>query len=952
MSDNFQLLSKLERTDSLCSPNFQTRLIRALELKNFEEFKDVLESGLRNKSIDLDYVYDDPRNASLLETACSCPGNSKFVDLLIKNGANIDSLNKVKKKSPLHLAIEHSDLATVQLLVDNKFTNVNIRDSFGNTPLHLAALLNKVNVINLLLKHPTIKVNETNRKNQTPLNLALRKGNKDSVLTLIKHTDVDLDDIKDFSDCTCREIMLSKFPEIELSAVRKGGCKENVDLFHLLHNRDINLFKTQVKINKNNLNQNDGLYTLLQYACQHGLLEEVKILLDNGVNANEVCECNPKLPIMIAGFHGYINILCALIEYGGLSFQVEKEGTVLHAILHGIKDYRCNNIIGSSDEIRNHYMCFEYVLNNVTSDALDINCQDMNGNTALHLAVEINDAKIIRLLLDKGAYVGFRNNSGEMAVSYISPDILKHYLDDCIITNGKQPIDYNYEIIYNYSFLAPPKICFPVMKNESQFAVERETMDSYVILSETEPLVEMSKTSELRPLLKHPVLTSFLNLKWYTIRKYFWLNVSFYVIFWLLLTLYIMNLYGTIAIDHGILIPKSQVQGKTAFWMLTIIFCSGLLLRELFQFGVSPLKYLISFENWLEMGLILVSYIVLFCGASTPQIAAIAILLSWTELVLLIGRHPSLSTNIEMFKVVCTNFLKFLAWYSLLILAFALSFFLLFNNANQTDQNDREPGSNDGDTEFFRDPGMSIFKSVIMLTGEFDAGSIPFNRYPGTSHILFVLFVFLIAIVLFNLLNGLAVSDTQTIKSNAELVGYVCRARLIAYFENVAIGDPFSCLNFMDKLTCACCCCVPPRRAHVSRSKHIKFLYTRVNLFPNRFPDSRAHILPSAGNIVLFSTPKQVYKRTNSEVSCYQRLSDWYIDSNIIKLSKEIITEKENTTSNTDYAEIMKKYNEQMEIQHKRMAEYEEKLIDLIEESTKRTEQKIGEIMKLLKQRW
>lgn len=944
MNEDFELLNKLERTGSLCSPNFQTRLVRALESQNFEEFEEALKNGQRTASIDLDYIYEDPRNATLLEIACSSTGNSKFVDVLIRNGASINSVNRIQKKTPLHLAIEHSDLATVKVLVDNKFTNVNIRDSKGNTPLHVAAELNKVSIIDLLLKHPAIKVNETNRKSQTPLHIALRKNHKDSVSALIKNVDIDLDDIKDFSDNTCRQMISDRFPEIELSAMKKtSAVKEGKNLFSLLHNRDINSFKLSIKANKNSLNVDDGRFSLLQYACHHGLLEVVKTLLNNGANPNQVCECNNRPPIMIASFRGHINIVRALIEHGGISFEAGDEGTVLHAILNGIKDYRCGDVLGASAETRDYFECFDYIFKNVASDALDINHQDVNGNTALHLAVEINDPKIVRMLLDEGAYVGFKNNSGDMPISFVSPDVLKSYLDNCVCTNGKQPIDYNYEVIYKYEFLAPPKICLPPeMKNESHFVPETEAADSYVVVSETEPLVAMSRVPELRPFLKHPVLTSFLNLKWYTIRKWFYANVAFYVVFWLSLTLYIMNLYGTTDIDHGFLIPKSQVEGKTGFWILNIIFCSILLIRELFQFGVAPLKYFTSFENWLEVGLIIVTYIILLCGFGAHQLAAVAILLSWTELVLLIGRHPSLSTNIEMFKVVCVNFLQFLAWYSILILAFALSFFLLFNNPSQVGGVEQNQTSNE-DAAFFRDPGISIFKSVIMLTGEFDAGSIPFDRYPGISHVLFVLFVFLIAIVLFNLLNGLAVSDTQSIKSDAELVGYVCRAKLISYFENVAIGDPFCCLSFMDKLSCVCCCCVPARRASISKSKHMKFLYSSMNLFPNLFPDSMAHILPSAGNLVIFSSSKPKGKLSKTETSCYERISDWYIDSAIIKVSKEVIAQRESNWMNSDQADILKKYNE-------RIDEFEAKL-SAIQEVSKRTERQMTEIMSLLKKR-
>lgn len=54
---------------------------------------------------------------------------------------------------------------------------------------------------------------------------------------------------------------------------------------------------------------------------------------------------------------------------------------------------------------------------------------------------------------------------------------------------------------------------------------------------------------------------------------------------------------------------------------------------------------------------------------------------------------------------------------------------------------------------------MALIKTLVMLTGEFEFGNLEIHQ--TSNYIIFVLFVFLITIVLFNLLNALAVSDTQ-----------------------------------------------------------------------------------------------------------------------------------------------------------------------------------------------
>ena len=51
------------------------------------------------------------------------------------------------------------------------------------------------------------------------------------------------------------------------------------------------------------------------------------------------------------------------------------------------------------------------------------------------------------------------------------------------------------------------------------------------------------------------------------------------------------------------------------------------------------------------------------------------------------------------------------------------------------------------------------------MSGELEYGDLPVDASPFTSRIIFLTFLFLITIVLLNLLNGMAVSDTQAIQS-------------------------------------------------------------------------------------------------------------------------------------------------------------------------------------------
>ena len=73
---------------------------------------------------------------------------------------------------------------------------------------------------------------------------------------------------------------------------------------------------------------------------------------------------------------------------------------------------------------------------------------------------------------------------------------------------------------------------------EKLTAEQSSTNTSFVgDLPEAEPLWYLAQTAH-RPLFSHPVITSFLCLKWRRIRTYYYANLFFYTIFLSLLTSY------------------------------------------------------------------------------------------------------------------------------------------------------------------------------------------------------------------------------------------------------------------------------------------------------------------------------------------------------------------------------------------------------------------------------
>merc|ERR1719400_1024354 len=195
---------------------------------------------------------------------------------------------------------------------------------------------------------------------------------------------------------------------------------------------------------------------------------------------------------------------------------------------------------------------------------------------------------------------------------------------------------------------------------------------------------------------------------------------------------------------------------------------------EVLQLSVSLKRYILSVENWIEVSMIVIVAVLLKNEGGNFELnrslAAISIMFSWAKVITLIGRHPKnnrLNIYVTMFFKVLTSFFYFLIWYGLFIVAFGISFYIMLH----TDfEGHVKPDEGEEEYAFFNTTFLSVVKTLTMFVGELEFSDIPINLesslYP-LNYLFFLSFVFLIVVVLMNLLNGLAVSDTGRIQEQA-----------------------------------------------------------------------------------------------------------------------------------------------------------------------------------------
>ncbi|KDR19690.1 transient receptor potential cation channel protein painless-like [Zootermopsis nevadensis] len=682
---------------------------------------------------------------------------------------------------PIFWAATSGNFKLLSALLADSRTKVNVTDSKGNTALYHAVTSacrkddrdrRFYQCIDILMRNTLTELNIPNRKGYTAIGRAVDLFGKTCVEQMLKHPSAfrfHLDYFPGDSESTVREIIIKRFPELQ--SILPSPQRESLDspdknkkLLAALQYEKYSIFSENLDSSNPNPWYDEPYHSsLLEIACQMKKREQfVILLLQNNADPN-LKHPITNVPLLIATARsGNLNVLEILLKQKNIdsSLRDGDDRTILHwlARISGCKP-------GDRERLER---CLEILLGPESDRKVNIDDLDGSGNTALRFAVEREFRDRVILFLTYGADV-MASKYGSSILSTVSASFLEEILDECLQSNSDSLTINNCTLTFRYDFLAK--------------------MVPY-----------LAESSRLRDLLRHPVITSFVSLKWRQVRLVFFIDVAFYVTFVLFLSAYILfsESYDTL-IDEGVANTTSYApilnfssdltyrrilryamgdNNPQYLWYPIMILLGLLTAREVFQLIIYGSVYILSMENWLE--LLLVTSTLISCSGVVQNVevnlhfSAVAILLAWLELVLLSGQLPLLSIQLEMLKTVSRTFLRFMMSYVLLLIAFALSFYVLFKGNS---------GSDDGD--MFSNPLLAILKTVVMFTGELEASNLSFQILPFTSHVIFLLFVFLVATVLLNLLNGLAVNDTEVIRKDAETLSIVARVRLISKIEEL-----------------------------------------------------------------------------------------------------------------------------------------------------------------------
>lgn len=408
-------------------------------------------------------------------------GNIRVVQLLLDAGANVDSVEMEKERTPLldaaasghpdivtlllaknadatfmdtqnstflHCAVHGDNLDVLNLALTNN-AGILEADEDGLIPLHVAAEGGFVTVARRLLnfERASDQVKALTSRDRTPLHLAAKSGSLDTVkLLLANNAEVETSDATGYTAlhlATKKEHLelVKFFVEERRANVNKTDNKGRTPLFIAFEKGNQELVDFLLPKTENLKAADSEKNTILHMASTKGMLDTVKYLLEKGLDVN-VIGSGDRTPVSLAAENGSVDMVQIMIEADADLdiLDVDKKSPLTWAIRSS--DEELTKIIlaaGAKPDPEGclwspvysaaYYGRLELVQLFVKK-GFDIEKQGPNHWTPLHACFD--NADITGILIDAGAKTDLvtdnEETSLELAIRFGYPETMQEYL--------------------------------------------------------------------------------------------------------------------------------------------------------------------------------------------------------------------------------------------------------------------------------------------------------------------------------------------------------------------------------------------------------------------------------------------------------------------------------------------------------------------------------------------
>lgn len=737
----------------------------------------------------------------------------KTAELCLDHGANVN-VPKCSSGTALHLAALKGNLEMAELLIE-RGADVNSKDGDAKTPLHKAALFNQTKVIDFLVEKEA-KLDARDIEGRSPFLNAVAAGHIESALLLhTRGADIHATDLLT-KNCVHIAVenehlnVLGMLLDKRSGAhnLNKGDIFGRVPLHYAATTENIKILELVLsKQERHSMSfQDEHHKTPLHLAAERSSSKHVEALAKHLSKLN-ARDDKGRTPLHSAARKGQRKSCLTLLNLGAeVDSRDNKHRTPL---MWATKN--------------NQLKCVEILLDFRASPDL----QDAGGDTALHVASTQGHGAVVTLLLDRGASLTLHNNQEcaclETAAKAGSSDaamaISKHKrwveLENYQTSKGQSAISLlieNFpdaaEVVFNKcvnhcEHLSPSDPGYTVSYDFKYLDHDPHVKSPKGRFSAVQAMIKHRRER----LLLHPLTLKFNELKWTTLgRAVFMVDFITYLLLMIFFTIFIVNQRsgqnfkpgnGTRpfrpqksrpnTLDDSEQKPSDIYKRDSVFVEvvapLILVFAVIHIMKEFLQIYMQRWTYFKDFSNYLDWTLYITSFLFMVPFVTTPKlldewfssmkdprslwiVGILAIFVCYTNMMLFLRRYRLFGTYISMYVEVTKTVFQVMAVFIFLLLGFALVFYIFFKE---------QIG--------FHTVEHSLLRVLVMMIGELDFGATfidtigvknernqnPLNPFPPFAFIFLFLCLVLLTIALMNLLVGLAVGDTETMKKYATI---------------------------------------------------------------------------------------------------------------------------------------------------------------------------------------
>eukprot|EP00039_Didymoeca_costata_P012490 m.180278 g.180278 ORF g.180278 m.180278 type:complete len:1544 (-) comp15495_c0_seq6:2437-7068(-) len=346
----------------------------------------------------------DGSGYSALHYACSA-GRRSVAQMLVDNGADVNSLNSLKGQTPLHCACNGAHIDLVKLILSQPEVIISINAGTrtdGITPLHYVAASDHSDaaaIADLLIQHGAL-ANTQDTAGNTPLYYCCRRGTDANLAKVL---------IRGGADCTT--ISSQMITPIHLAAI-----KGNAEIINLL---------VRAGADPNGLSTKETLPPL-HLAVQRHHKDAAMALLECGAHVN-LPSTTERRPIHFAAFRKDPDIVQLLVDYSANidALDQTKHTALAYAAFKGCidtttlllalgadpntrtKEEKWTPLHGAARE--GHSVTVAVLSSHA---ATDIDARDAELRTPLHWAVFSENVPSVMMLLEHGANALYEDKAG------------------------------------------------------------------------------------------------------------------------------------------------------------------------------------------------------------------------------------------------------------------------------------------------------------------------------------------------------------------------------------------------------------------------------------------------------------------------------------------------------------------------------------------------------------